>query len=65
MLPSSHLDPCGFNIVMGERSSLRGLQRVAFQTFMKCKERDLVWKDGSPHERSSKGKRRKIHPQMI
>ena len=62
MLPSSHFDPYGFNIVMGERSSLGGLQRYASQTFMGCKGRDLVWENGSPHERSKKGKRiKKIH----
>ena len=65
MLSSSHLDPCGFNIVMGERSSLGGLQRASFQTFKKCKGRDLVWEKGSPHERSTKGKERRRHPQVI
>ena len=52
--PPSHLDPHRSNVVMGERPSLRGLQGVAFQTLMKCKEKKLVWEDGSPHGRSTK-----------
>ena len=52
--PPSHLDPHRSNIVIGERPFLRGLQGAAFQTLMECKEKDLVWEDGSPHERSTK-----------
>ena len=59
MLPSSHLDPYGFNIVMGEISSLKGLQGATFQSSMKCKERVLVLKDGNPHGRSTKMRRRR------
>ena len=40
--PPSHLDPQRSNIVMGERPFLRGLQGAAFQTFMKCKEQELM-----------------------
>ena len=65
MLSSSCLDPCGFNLVMGERYSLGGLQRATFQTFMKCKGRDLVWEKGSPHERSTKGNERRRHPKLV
>ena len=65
MLPSSHLDPYEFNIVMDERSSLRGLQGAAFQYSMKCEERNLVWKDGSPHGMSTKMKRRRRHPKVM
>jgi len=63
MIPPSHLDPHGSNIVMDERSSLRDLQGPAFQTPMKCKERALVWEDGSPHGSSTKRGRRRRHPQ--
>ena len=63
MLPPSHLGPHGSNIVMGERSFIRGLQGDAFQTLMKCKGEDMAWEDGSSHGRSNKGGRRRSHPQ--
>ena len=63
ILPPSHLGPHGSNIVMGVRYFLRGLQGDAFQTLMKCKERDFVREDGSPHGGSTKGGRRRKHPQ--
>ena len=65
MLSSSPLDPYGFNMVMDERSSLGDLQRVAFQNSMKCKERDLVWEDGSHHGRITKRNNGRRHPQLI
>ena len=52
--PPSHLDPHGSNIVMRKKHFLRGLQGVAFQTLMMCKEQELVWEDGSPLGRSTK-----------
>ena len=62
MIPSSYLDP---HTVMGERYPLGELQGASFQTLMKCKEQKLVWEDGSPHGRSTKGRRRRRYPQGV
>ena len=54
--PTTHLGPYRVSLI---------LEKVAFQNPMKCKDRDLVWEDGSPHGRSTKMKRRRNHPQVI
>ena len=41
------------------------LEKIAFQNPMKCKDRDLVWENGSPHRRSTKMKRRRKNPQGV
>ena len=65
ILPPSHLGPHGSNIVMGERSSLEGLQGAAFQTSMKCNGKDMAWENGDPHERKTNGEKRRRHPQGV
>ena len=47
------LDPYGFNMIIGERSFLGGLQGVAFQHPVECKEKNLIWEDGSPFWRNT------------
>ena len=41
------------------------LEEVAFQNPMKCKDRNLIWEDASPHGRSTKMRRRRKHPQGV
>ena len=41
-LTPSHVNPHGFNTVMGDRSPLGGLQEATFQSSMECKRCDLV-----------------------
>ena len=41
------------------------LEKLTFQNPMKCKDKNLIWEDGSPHGRSAKMRRRRRHPQMI
>ena len=47
-----------------DRVSLN-LEKIAFQNPMKCKDRSLIWEDGSPHGRSTKVKRRRNNPQEV
>ena len=65
ILPPSHLGPHGSNIVMGERSSLEGIQEAAFQTSMEYKGEDMAWENGDPHERKTNGEKRRRHPQGV
>ena len=35
------------------------LEKIKFQNPLKYKDKNLIWEDGSPHERSTKGNKRK------
>ena len=61
-LPSAPLDPYGFKMIIGDRSSLGGLQGVAFQHPMECKEKNLIWEDGNLLWRSTKMENGRRHP---
>ena len=45
-LPSAHLDPYGFKMIIGVRSFLGDLQGVAFQHPLECKKEGLIWGEG-------------------
>ena len=64
VLPSTYLDPDGFNMVIGEEYSLGDLQEVAFQHPKKCKNRNLIWVDGILHWRNTKVEHDRRHPQL-
>ena len=51
---SAPLDSYGSKIIIDEISFIGGLHGVAFQHFMKCKEKGLISKDGRPHWRNAK-----------
>ena len=53
-LPSTHLDPYGFKMIIGVRSFLGDLQGVAFQHPMECKKKNLIWEKGSLHWKGTK-----------
>ena len=38
------------------------LEELAFQNPIKCKDRNFIWEDGSPHERSTRMRRIRRHP---
>ena len=46
-LPSAHLDPYGFKMIISVRYFLGYLQGVAFQHPMECKKKNLIWEKGS------------------
>ena len=54
--PTTYLGPYGINLI---------LEKISFQYPMKCKDKNLIWEDGSPHGRSTKMEDGRIHPQMI
>ena len=55
-LPTTYLGPYGIKLI---------LEKNAFQHPMKCKDKNLIWEDGSPHGRSTKMENGRRHPQMV
>ena len=60
----AYLDPYGFNMVIGEGSSLGDSQEIAFQHPMKCKGRNLMWEDGVLHWRNTNMEHGRRHPHL-
>ena len=53
---TTYLGPYGIKLI---------IEKIAFQYPMKCKDRNLIWEDGSLHVRSTKIEDGRRHPQMI
>ena len=54
--PTTYLGPHRVSLI---------LEKLTCQSPMKCKGKNLIWEDGSPHGRSTRMKRRRRHPQVI
>ena len=62
VFPPTHLDPYGFKMAIGVIYSLTDLQGISFQHPMKCKERNMIWEDGSLHWKGTKVEHDRRHP---
>ena len=54
--PTTYLGTYGIKLI---------LEKIAFQYPMKCKDRNLIWEDGSPHGRSTNMDHGRIYQKSV